>query len=209
MTSAVTPRPRVDRRRPRRAFTLLETILALTLVVVIAGVVVVNLFGWGESRWLDEGSSRFATLLCMARAEAANMGKSLRIAFEPDLAGRVGVQVLLEADPLNAPRQFTVYDGCTWLHHVPEGLVEGASSRLVGESAYRWTDLPGQDEAADAAPMEPVTFYPDGSCDSAVIELVSTRASDSRLAIVEVEGLTGAVTRRMVSGSETEGYARQ
>jgi len=182
----------------------------MLLMALLVGAIVVNFTGWGQSRRLDEGARRFQTMLYMARAEAANRGRKLRLAFETGEQGRGEIRILEEADPLGAPGEFTEFTACTWGNYVPRGLVKVGRCELVGDSAYRLMEgeLIGQGDSEDQ-PLEAVTFYPDGSCDSALIELVSTGESDSRKAVIEIDGLTGTVTRRILASSEWEEYARE
>lgn len=191
-------------RSARRALTLVEMTLALALVVVLLSAMVLGLSGWGRTRRLEEGADRFQTLLYMAKADAANLGRKLRLSFATDDSSGSGISVLWESEPLTAPQQFSEYSACTWLHHMPTGLVYVARSELTGPSAYALTEdqLLAAREQQDE-PMDAVTFYPDGSCDWAVIELAST-AADSRRAVFEIHGITGSISRRILTASELE-----
>ena len=133
----------------------------------------------------------------MARAEAANLGKQLRLDFAAGQDGYVEARILWEADPVAAPQVFTEYTACTWTHFLPTGLVSVSSSKRSGDSAYRLmeSDMKKEGDTTES-PLESLTFYPDGSCDSATVELVSTNASDSRTAVIEIDGVNGLVTRQ-------------
>jgi hypothetical protein len=186
------------------AFTLLELILAMAILTLLLAVVVINLSGWGEKRRLDDGADRFETLLYMAKADAANLGRRLQLSFQPDQHGLPAIRILWEPDPLTRPHQFTDYSACTWLHHVPVGLIEVVRSELTDESAYGLTEQQLMEkEERPETPLEAVTFYPDGSCDSAVIELAST-AADPRVAVFEIHGVTGAISRRLLTPSQLQ-----
>ena len=179
------------------AFTLIEILLAITVLLVLLAALVINIGGWGKSRKLLEGADRFETVIYMARADAARLGKKLRLSFtgdqESDELENGGITLLLETDPLSAPGQFSEYAGCTWLHQLPTGMVQVNGCRLLGSSVYsraEWTD-------DDDDEISPLTFYPDGSCDSAEIELASTDPADTRVMIIEVDGITGRVTSQL------------
>lgn len=201
MTSAATRRtPRNS--RPRCGLTLIELVLTLVLVAVLFSAVVLNVYGWGESSRLEEGSRRFEALVLMARAEAANLGRAMRLEFAAGDDGWVEARILWQADPLGEPQAFNDYVACTWRHHLPTGLVSVAASRRTGPSAYRLLESETTDEDADEPALESLTFYPDGSCDSAVVELVSTSPRDTRMAVIEIDGLSGTVTRQLITASE-------
>lgn len=187
----------------RRGFTLLELILALSVLGVLSYVAVVNLSGWSESHRLSEGARRFETLLHMGRADAANLGKNLQVAFEETETQPTRVQLLWEPDPLGDPQRFVPYLGCTWNHYIPVGLVEVRSCELLGPHEYQLTeDESLEDEDSPSGPLSSLTFYPDGSCDSARIELISTARTDHRIAVIEIDGLTGTITREILTSSE-------
>ena len=182
----------------RRGLTLVELILTLALVAVLFSAVVLNAYGWGQSARLEEGARRFETLVLMARAEAANVGRALKLEFAEGEDGWVETRILWQGDPLADPQAFSEYAACMWRHHLPTGLVSVASSRRTGPSAYRLLETEMAD-ADEGEPLESLTFYPDGSCDSAVVELVSTSERDERTAVIEIEGLTGTVTRKVLT----------
>jgi prepilin-type N-terminal cleavage/methylation domain-containing protein len=175
-------------------FTLLELALVLAVLATLLGVTVLNLRGFGRSQALDETARRLETALRLARAEAANEGRCIRL--EPD-AETGGLRVLWEPEPLAAPGAYETYP-CTWRDYLPGGSVRVVRCRLTGDSAYRtlWTDRLQEDGTDDE--LEPVTFYPDGTSDSAELEL----AGEERRAVVEIRGLTGTVSSRMLAADE-------
>jgi type II secretory pathway pseudopilin PulG len=179
--------------------------LALALVGLLLGIAIVNFGAFGGGRALEEATWRLETALRMARAEAANQGRRLRIAFgEED--GRF--YVLWEPDPLAAPGKFAEYAACTWDDYVSMDGVVVERCELVGPSYYQAMDASspaGALPSGTASGLAAVTFEPDGSSDSAVIELSATDAADSRRAVIELEGLTGTVTSRILSPEELEG----
>ncbi len=194
MTSAVTPNRPTDLRAA--GFTLIELILAVALLSVMLGVVVVNLSGWSERRRLDEGSRRLEAMLYMARADAANRGKLIRLEFANDENGQMGVRILWEPKPLAAPGEFIDYKAGGWEHYSPGDLVEVIFSK---------SDAPNIDaDDEDAAEFHPITFHPDGSSDSAEIALASTSAADTRRAVLAIDGLIGTVSRRIMTASQFE-----
>ena len=185
-------------------FTLFEVLLALAIFALLVGAVVVNMPALSEARLLEEGAGRFEAMVYMARAEAANLSRKLRLTFSEDEQGS-GIALLWEADPINQPEQFEEYTACTWLYYIPADMVSVVSCQLSGQDAYGPFLLSSPDETEESENLlQPLTFYPDGTCDSAIIELVGTGGRDERRAIIEIDGLAGTVTRRIVTPSELE-----
>lgn len=195
--------------RKRRAIggvTLLETVLVLTLLVAAAAVAVAGFAGWQRTAPMNAGVSRFQTLLRMLRAEAANRGRRVRLTF-PAASDSTGpgdgasLDVLWEADPLEAPGAFTPCAPHLCNGGSPAGLVRVLRCRLTGGGA---DGLLGGEYApeADDSPSPPITFQPDGTSDSAQVHLVSVDPRDSRVAVVELDGLTGLVSGRVMSWSQ-------
>lgn len=188
--------------RPRRGFTLLEVLLALGILVLLLGMVAVNFPAMRSSHTLEEGADRLATALRMARADAANSGRRLRLAFDAE-EGRP--RVLWEPSPLTEPGQFVEYGACAWQELMAVDGVAVATSRFVGSSAYRALgDATAKGAKVEDADLAPVTFEPNGSSDSVVIELVATDAPETRRARVEIDGLTGTVTSRILTLEELQ-----
>lgn len=197
------PAAAAGRPRGREAFTLLEVILALAVLLLLSGAVVVSFSGWYDRSHFDEGVRRMETALRMARADAALCARRLRLEVDPESGT---CHVLWEADPLTKPGEFLPY-ASTWEHDLPTGLAVIARCELVGPSAYQTlTYGPERDERADAG-FRPVTFYPDGSSDSAEIELQAIRGDDPRRALVKLDGLNGTITSRTFTEAEYEEYA--
>ncbi len=196
--------------RTRRGFTLVEILLALVILLLLMGVVAVNFPALRGGYSLEEASLRMETALRMARADAANKGRRLRLEFD-DGEGRA--KVLWEPEPLTGPGEFVEYTACTWQKFLQIEGVEVERCRFVGSSAYRnfedATVAGGYTTDPDRAA---VTFEPDGSSDSVVIELVAAETPEGRAvtgpdfgrARVELEGLTGAVSRRILTLEELE-----
>ena len=124
--------------------------LVLTLLVLMAGMVVIALGAWRDSRVLEDGADRIETALRMARAEAANQGRRVRLAFLDDGAQP---QVQWEADPLAKPGEFTPMAACTWQDYLAMDRLRVERCDLVGPSFQRPADW-GADlqQDADQAP---------------------------------------------------------
>jgi len=187
--------------RPRAGFTLLEILLAVALVGMIAGMVVINLTGWYDSEKLIQGAERMETALRLARADAANLGRRLRLEFEEETGD---CMIMWEPKPLEEPGEFTDYAKVsTWTGQMPNELVRVNLCRLTGPSAYRTLNLEATPMAdSDAPELEAITFYPDGSCDSAIIELSGTVESETRRVVIELDGANGTIRRHVFYDDE-------
>ncbi len=178
-------------------FTLIELVLVLAVLMTLAGVTVLNLRGFGSAHELDESANRLTTALRLARAEAANQGRRIRI--QPD--GDTGLlRVLWEPEPLARPGEFSEYPS-VWRGYLPAEPVRVVRSRLTGESRYRslWSERAWSD--GSDAELEPVTFYPDGTSDSAVLEL----QRGELVVVVEISGHTGTVSTYRSSPDQRQG----
>lgn len=199
--SGLRNRPNGNAIGTRRGLTLLELVLVMALLALLAGAVAWNVSPWRTGERLEEGMERFQTVLRMARAEAATTGRRLRLAFDEETGQ---CSVLWEPEPLSEPEQFTDYARCTWKSHIPTEMVRVLRSELTGSSAYRTLRAQmGREETEDNA-LQAVTFYPDGSSDSAVFELVDAEGSESFLAIIVLDGVNGVITARILSAEQYE-----
>ena len=201
-------------------FTLVEIMLVLVLLVALAAAGALSLFALRqESRFNDE-VFRLESALRMARAEAARTGFRIRLVPDAD-AGTL--TILWEPQPLEAPEQFVPFTGATWgemaqldylrltrceltsaapLISLPPGATDQTSgsppSALVASQ-------PAAGASSDQAPMQTLTFFPDGSADSAEIELVSRDPTDTRHAIVDLSPL-GHITAQILSDLEYQDW---
>jgi prepilin-type N-terminal cleavage/methylation domain-containing protein len=191
--------------RPCRAgFTLTEIALSLSILAVLAALSAVALGKFHDRHLLPDAAARFGGMLRMVRAEALRRGCCFRIilAGDDDLC-----RVQWEPDPLEAPGEFVDYSAGPWLAYLPRNEVFVVRCLLTGESVDRalyFADTgPG---APDAPAGDVILFYPDGSADSAVVELAPAEGAEARHVLVELNGLTGTVTTRLCTSAELEPY---
>ncbi len=203
----ITSRALAASARCRRGFTLMETLLSVSLVLVLAVVAVYGVSGWRRTAALNEGADRFASMLRSLRNEAPIRGRQLRLAFvgdetDPD-APTIKPEGQWQSDPTGAAGNFVRYGGGMWETYLPDGLVVVASCKLTGPSAYRTlsTETLGADRDTT---HQPVTFYPDCSSDFATVILRSVHPADTRIAQVSLNGMTGEVTRKQMTEEEAE-----
>jgi prepilin-type N-terminal cleavage/methylation domain-containing protein len=221
-------RPRAARgqRDSGAGFTLVELLLAVALVALLLSAVVFNFAGLQRGASLDEGASQFESLLRFARAHAASSGRQVEIMFEEDVGEGLFVplgnlRVLWEPDPVQRPGIFEplpelqeYVSRLTDLISIEEvRLVEGDSFDPAPAAALDAPTEPAVTaEAADLAEpgtmlvtFPPITFQPDGSSDSAEIILASRTEDDTRRIAVRLQGITGAIRRRLVTDESKAG----
>jgi len=181
-----------SRRGARRAagggFTLIELVLVLTLVAFLAMMSWITFAGRQDDTDFEEGVNRFESSLRLARAESASLGLRLRFSFDANGAA----QILYEPKPLEAPGEFVVYVACPWGDIFNGRLALVSRCERTGSSAYRSGGM-GTGNPGDQAVLEDLTFYPDGTSDSALVELSPPDGADPRRAVIELGGLDGAI----------------
>ena len=202
-------------------FSLVELLLTLVLILCLAAASVFTFTAIYTSANLDEGSDRFQSLIRFAQAEAATTGRKVRLQFVPAEEAAVAtatdlraIKVTWEADLLNAPGVFEEYTNKAWSEEIVNELVgvtkvESISdsggpmpSGMPLESASTETSAEFAEYAVEEFPS--ITFYPDGSCDSAEVVLASRNDEDQRRTAVRLGGMLGTVTTRTMTASEVE-----
>lgn len=182
--------------------------MALVLLITLSAVTMFGLSQWRSSESFTEAVWRFEDTLRLTRAEAAFTGRRVRIVFEPigdidQLAYAPRIQ--WEPDPLAEPGVFADYTATGWSDVVPGEELLILRSRLTGDSAYR-TLLSEQLAGAEMADFEPVTFYPDGTSDSALFELADPDPETTVRIIVLLDGRNNTITRYDTFEGESEQY---
>ncbi|MHC4716473.1 MAG: GspH/FimT family pseudopilin [Planctomycetota bacterium] len=182
-------------------FTLLETVLALAVLALLAGLALATFYGTLDSVRMKESASRMAALLRTARAQAGNAGKRFRLRFD-EQTGQPAVTV--EADPLGAPGEWTAYRA--WWVEAAElhAGVTVARCELTGPEAFGDLDaaLAAQERDEDAPAV--VTFRPDGTSDSARILLTCGEGEDLWAVEITLNGIDGTVRQRQFDPEQNE-----
>lgn len=204
----------------RRAFTLIEIVLTIVMIVMLVGVFSVTMFGTIGGRALDEGSLQFDTMLRLARAEAANNGRRLRLTFSPAVgdatqsnnssadAPTSTIRFEWEPQPLAQPGEFIPYENGSWTQSLPTSQVIVKQSQLTGESALQTLTYDSElmNDGGGMEGLQPVNFFPDGTTDSARFTLVSTDNGDNRTAIIELDGNNGRIQANLFSPNELDEF---
>ncbi len=201
--------------RPRAlssGFTLVEIILVISILLVFVSLMAVTLGGGQAKAYLDEGTQRFATLMEMCRAEAANTGRRFRINFQiesededtPEDQQEGAFEIQWEPQPLAQPGVFSKYTDQSWATDLPTSYLAVVSCRLTGDSAYKTLVYNNEDsEDSDGNERSPITFNSDGTSDSATILLQSRDNSDPRVARIDLNGLNRMTSIRFFDDTES------
>ena len=221
-------------QRGKQGFSLVELLLTLVLILCLAAASVFTFTAIYKTANLDEGSDRFQSLIRFAQAEAATTGRKVRLQFVPTETGALEdpgaelreIKVTWESDLLNAPGVFEEYTNKAWSEEIVNELVGVTKVAAMSENGE---PMPMQSESvqggsgegsytgetgairvgggfAESSDFPSITFYPDGSCDSAEVVLASRNGEDERRLAVRLGGMLGTVTTRTVS-TTTEGEA--
>lgn len=204
------------RRSYSQGFTLIETLLAASLFMLLLTATIISLEPASRGSKLDQGAVRLESILRFARAEAANMGRRVRVSIQQDDGAETNqpdqIRVSWEPEPLNEPDVFQNLSCAKWeMDDFSECVsVEQVSVTdsnevpgLVENSADEW-----EEEFADLIPFSepsPITFNPDGSSDSAEIVLAARKKEDARRIAVRVMGLTGVISREVMADCKGDG----
>ncbi len=197
-----------------QGFTLLEVLLAMVLLMLLLGAIVFNFTSLQRGAALEEGSTQFEALLRYAQAHAAESGRKVQLVFEEEVAEDLTLplgkaRIKWEPDPMSQPGVFVDLASAAELVRGLEQLVQVESVRQfepgespAGESATTTSTNNAATAISDEGSSEyqpPITFYPDGSSDSAEIRLASRDSEDPRRVTVRLTGITGTIQRQRVA----------
>lgn len=191
-----------------RGFTLIELLLAVVLLMLLAGSLVVNFSAMQASSQLDEAAGQLESAIRYARAHASNTGCKVRLSFEEEVGDDMAVPlgnvfVEWEADPLGRPG---VYETLRQASLLMENLLEFAQiddvRALDGSGSLSQENETEEGESAEFV-FAPITFYPDGSSDSAQIILASRDEQEKRRISVKVIGASGVIRTEEFKEEET------
>lgn len=195
-------------------FTFLEVILAILLLALLLALAMPRVGGHLAATGLPESGERLRSLIHLTRAAAMRDGTRYRLSFpgapdpdDPNAERFVEVSpepqqpiVQREHDPVNKPGEFVDANLNYDVGHILVGGVRCIAVRLGMPSFDVNPNSPFAGPAVDAieAPMDTVTFYPDGTCDWATFTLTNLGFEEDigeqhivRIMSVIVDGRTG------------------
>jgi len=174
-----------------RAFTMLELLLVIVVMIVLTAIIVPNVRTRTAAGKIEYASRQLTGLLQLARSEAMATGKTYRLRFE---VGGTKAMIEEELDPLKQPGVYEPVDA----HWSTVDLGAGNVQCLVIEFDPWETLLREQEENVldkeekkeDEKLLPPILFYPDGTSDTATILLGNKDGWNYTLTI---NGLTGKI----------------
>jgi prepilin-type N-terminal cleavage/methylation domain-containing protein len=188
--------------RPGGGFTLLEVTIAIALISVILVVIIVSGMSSNDRRNFEYAVDRLETTLRMARAEAANSARRVRLAFDEET--RLPA-LLWEPAPLSEPGQFEAHKTCPWISRIPRDRIAVTRCRTTGPDGQPIDEAPtSAGDEDDSSEMQTITFNPDGTSDSVLIELESADLGDSLRAAVKLDGENNLITTRILYGQAAD-----
>lgn len=201
----------------KQGFSLVELLLTLVLILCLAAASVFTFTAIYKSANLDEGSDRFQSMIRFAQAEAATTGRKVRLQFVPNESASLEsaaelrtIKVTWEADLLNSPGVFEEYTNKAWSEEIVNELVGVTKVAQISDSGTPMpvesmdTGATGMEEYSESDGFPAITFYPDGTCDSAEVVLASRNSDDERRLAVRLGGMLGTMTTRTMSAKEVE-----
>ncbi|HYE30909.1 MAG TPA: GspH/FimT family pseudopilin [Methylomirabilota bacterium] len=207
-------------KRSHSAFTLVETLLSVVLVGLLVTAVVVNFVGMEKASKLNEGATQVEALFRFARAHAATTGKIVQIrateAGETTNApSRPSLEVVCESDPVRQPGEFKpVQESKMFVDQIQQQVCVEELKIVQADEAARaeGEDIEMDEEeapissttftsSAQKEPMPAISFFPDGSSDSAEIVLLSLAEEEPRKVLLRLSGIVGTVNRNPIYSS--------
>ena len=192
--------PARGRQGPRRAFTLVEVLLTLVILVTVSGLAWIALQRPLARQRLHSAADAVRTEWCQARVDAMKSGHTYAFRYlvhgdryhlgpqddpsavaSPSAAQPSSLdEDALDDDPLPPPVDKSLPQGIRFLGPAGSGDLAGMSDDPETETADDGNDW-----------SDPIYFYADGSASDARVMLASSRHSAMRLSL---RGITGAVT---------------
>lgn len=172
---------------PRRAFTLVEMMLVLALMVVLGALAYPELRGPIARQRLVSAAETIRAAWNNARSDAMMTGEIHLFRYEPD-TGNYAVQRWVNADTSNSsgPSAGSTTASDEQLS-LPEEVRFLSGEQFDARAEYESAGMSGSNTGS--APS--VMFYPDGT--TSTVELEIANAYDTRVRI-SLRGMTGVVT---------------
>ena len=177
-------------------------VVSLLSIIMVLGIV--SGTSASERRKFQYTVDRMETTLRMARAEAANTARRIRLTFDEET--RLP-SVLWEPEPLTKPGQFEPYTTCSWRSRIPKSSIAVTKCRMIGPDGKPIDEAPtsvGDD--SDSEEIQTITFNQDGSSDSVLIEIESTDLANPLRAAIKLDGENSIITSKILYTPAEDDY---
>ena len=193
-------------RRQSRAesgFTLLELSIVTALISVLLVIGIISGTSATDRRKFEFAVDRLETTLRMARVEAANSARRMKLSFDSET--RLPT-LLWEPAPLTEPGQFTPHTTCSWRSRIPKSGIAITRCRMTGPDGKPVEEAPSSigDSTDEEEEMLSITFGPDGTSDSVLIQLESDDHGDSMRAAIRLDGQNNLIETKIMYGPAEE-----
>ena len=188
-----------SRRRVRSAFTLLEILLVLSVLIVVVSLTWPSLMHYMREQEIREGAELARSAAAGSRIKAIDTGLTYQFRYEPN--GRQFVVVPYDPpETIAASSTGSATSGEPSTYPVVSGQLGVESRFVIPEDEPNvmeaippdvFASLPNAGDLEGIAWGPPILFYPDGSADDAMFRIVNE--DDLRIDLA-LRGLTGTVT---------------
>jgi hypothetical protein len=165
--------------------------------MLIAAVAVVAVGSMDNRDAMSEAVGAYEAVLRQARAHAMRDARPMRLVFDPDNGSP---QLMAQGDPVAAPGRFD-HPAMIW----PE-LAETQDVRLVRcerKVASDFAAAVAEDPVSDhELNRQALTFQPDGTSDTAELELELSDDHAGYHAVISIDGFTGTIATHWWSDQE-------
>lgn len=168
--------------RRRAAFTLLELMLVLSVIIVVAGLAAPLLNRSFASQTLQSGADQVRASFGQARIRAIKTGNVFAFLYAPG-GDQYTIAPFLNAYSLINPQILAATQAPPQMRSLPRGL-QFAGADVSGDARAQFES----DGASLQRGMTPILFYPDGSSQDAALYLQNQQGGLIR---IDLRGLTG------------------
>lgn len=162
---------------PSRAFTLIELILVMALLVIVVGVSMPSLKGFFKGRDLDSEARRFLSLTHYAQSRAVSEGVPMELWINPQL----------KSYGLRAQAGYLESDGKAVEYQLREDLTfEVSAPPAITQTGELNTGTANTEAAGGGMAVEKMRFYPDGFIgDKSPAQVIIRQTEDDAVAIAQ------------------------
>jgi len=109
--------------------------------------------------------------------------------------------LLWEPSPLTEPGQFTPHKTCSWRTRIPKTGIAVTRCRTIGPDGKPVDEAPSSiGDETDEEEMQTITFGPDGTSDSVLIEIESSLEGDTLRAAIKLDGQNNLIKTKFMFG---------